>query len=327
MNWKRGATLLALVAAMSVVAAGCGGDDDSTDTTGDAAATTAGAGATTTAGDTGTTTAAAGEWQIGDAWDAGAPPEWADILAAGQEEGVVVVGGFPFLEEAMEEAFERDTGIRLEYVGGDGADISARFAQEAQSGNMTMDLILGGGGELETIYPEGLLASVKDQLILPGVQDGEQWRGGERGWYDNAGEFFFLGSGWVFGYVTVNADLVDPESITVWEDLLRPEFTGQIIAYDPSAIGPGQGAASSMVGSGALSIEFMEDLLVGQEVELVQDNTQVVEALARETHSSGALRPAIADRTLQGRGLQPRGRQPRRLPRVHLLGLQRHQAR
>ena len=146
MNWKRGATLLALVAAMSVVAAGCGGDDDSTDTTGDAAATTAGparrhrrAGATTTAGDTGTTTGAAGEWQIGDAWDAGAPPEWADILAAGQEEGVVVVGGFPFLEEPMEEAFERDTGIRLEYVGGDGADISARFAQEAQSGNMTMD--------------------------------------------------------------------------------------------------------------------------------------------------------------------------------------------
>ena len=291
MNWKRGATLLALIAALSVVAAACG-DDDSSDTTGDAAATTAVAGATTTAaadatttaGDTGTTSAAA-TWQIGDAWDAGAPPEWAEILAAGQEEGVVVVGGFPFLEEPMEEAFERDTGIRLEYVGGDGADISARFAQEAQSGNMTMDLILGGGGELETIYPEGLLASVKDQLILPGVQDGEQWRGGERGWYDNAGEFFFLGSGWVFGYVTVNADLVDPASITVWEDLLRPEFTGQIIAYDPSAIGPGQGAASSMVGSGALSIEFMEELLIGQEVEFVQDNTQVVEALARETHS------------------------------------------
>jgi ABC-type Fe3+ transport system substrate-binding protein len=242
-------------------------------------------GETVTTSDGGATTTAAQAWQPGDAWDAGAPAEWEGILAAGREEGVVVVGGFPFLEEAMEEAFERDTGIRLDYVGGGGGDISARFEQEARSGNMSMDLILGGGGELETVYPDDLLASVKDQLILPGVQDGPWWYGGARGWYDTAGEYFFLGSAWVFGYITVNADLVDPASITSWEDLLKPEFTGQIIAFDPLAIGAGQGAASAMVGSGAVSLDTLEQLLVDQEMDFVEDNTQVVEALARETHS------------------------------------------
>ncbi len=105
-------------------------------------------------------------------WDEGAPAEWQDILTKGQEEGSVVVAGFPYLADPMGEGFEADTGIKLEFIGGDGSANSARFEQEARAGNMTIDILLGGGRELQTLLPEGLLEPVKPQMILPSVQDG-----------------------------------------------------------------------------------------------------------------------------------------------------------
>jgi ABC-type Fe3+ transport system substrate-binding protein len=289
----RASTLLVVASAVALVAAACGGDDDDSD---EATATTA---------EQPDATGEAGTWEPGAAWDAGAPPEWDDILTAARDEGEVVVGGFPFLEEPMEEAFERDTGIRLEYLGGDGGEISARLEQETRAGNPTLDLILGGGTELETLLPDDLLADIKTQMILPGVQDGSWWRNGESQWYDNAGRHLLEGSGWVFGYVVVNADEVDPDSIASWDDLLEPEFTGKIIAYDPSVQGPGAGAATAM-GVGGPGLDFLEELFVGQEVELVQDNQQVIEAVARGTHPVGlfALQSQIEDFREEGFNLE-----------------------
>jgi ABC-type Fe3+ transport system substrate-binding protein len=218
-------------------------------------------------------------------WDDGAPAEWEDILAAGQDEGSVVVAGFPFLAEPMAEAFERDTGIKLEFIGGDGSANSARFEQEARAGNMTIDILLGGGRELQTLLPEGLLEPVKPQMILPSVQDGPQWRTGATKWYDTAGEYLFQGAGYVFGWIVVNADEIDPESIKTWDDLLKPEFKDKIIAYDPTTNGPGQGATGFM--GSQRGIDYLEDLYIGQNVEFVQDNDQLIESVARATKPIG----------------------------------------
>ncbi|MDX1747986.1 MAG: extracellular solute-binding protein, partial [Halobacteriales archaeon] len=213
------------------------------------------------------------------------PDEWFEILAAGQEEGVVVVAGFPFLADAMAAQFEADTGIRLEWLGGDGSENSARLEQEARAGNVTIDILLGGGRELQTLLPDGLLQSVKDQMILPSVQDGPWWRDGHRHWYDSAGEFLFQGAGWVFGWVTVNADVIDPSDIRVWDDLLKPEFANQIIAYDPTTNGPGQGATGFM--GARRGPEYLEQLYIGQNVEFVRDNGALMEAVARGTKPIG----------------------------------------
>ncbi|MEX2375206.1 MAG: ABC transporter substrate-binding protein [Dehalococcoidia bacterium] len=230
--------------------------------------------------------AAAGDWEPGDAWDAGAPEEWAEVLQACQEdEGTVVVAGFPFLADAMAEGFEADTGVALEWLGGDGSANSARFEQEARADNLTIDILLGGGRELQTLLPEGLLEPVKPQMILPSVQDGPWWRDGTRHWYDTEQQYLFQGAGWVFGYVTVNADEIDPDSITVWDDLLKPEFEGQIIAYDPSTNGPGQGATGFM--GARRGSDYLEELYIGQDVEFVQDNDQLIEAVARGTNPIG----------------------------------------
>jgi ABC-type Fe3+ transport system substrate-binding protein len=260
-------TALAGAAALFLTLTACGAGDDGQE------------------GDNAQAAAPSGGSESGCDWDADAPSEWADILEAGQEEGSVVVAGFPYLAEPMAEAFKRDTGIDLEYIGGDGSANSARFEQEARAGNMTIDILLGGGRELQTLLPEGLLEPVKPQMILPSVQDGDQWRGGAKKWYDGDGEYLFQGAGYVFGWIVVNADEVEPDSIKVWDDLLKPEFKGQIIAYDPTTNGPGQGATGFM--GSQRGAEYLEDLYIGQDVEFVQDNDQLIESVARGTNPIG----------------------------------------
>lgn len=277
--------LLAGFVAGALLLTACGGSEDASgDTTAEPSEESTEP-TTETEDDDGDSGAEAGAWEPGDAWDAGAPDEWAGIVAAGQEEGSVVVAGFPFLADAMGEAFQEDTGIQLEWLGGDGSDNSARLEQEARAGNVTIDILLGGGRELQTLLPDGLLEPVKPQMILPSVQDGPWWRDGARHWYDTDQQYLFQGAGWVFGYITVNADEIDPSSITVWDDLLKPEFKGKIIAYDPSTNGPGQGATGFM--GARRGSEYLQDLYIGQEVEFVQDNGQLIEAVARGTHPVG----------------------------------------
>lgn len=286
MRRRRWIIALSLVAALAMVAAACGDDDEPQATT--PPATTAQPTPTTAQPEP--TTAAPPEcvWEAGDAWDDCAPPEWDTILEAARSEGPVVVGGFPFLGDAMKEAFEADTGLTLEWFGAGGGEVSARLEQEVRAGSLTIDLILGGGTEVETLHPDGLLANIGEQMILPSVQDGPWWRDGERRWYDDDKSYLLEGSGWVFGYIVVNADEIDPASITSWQDLLKPEFSGKIVAYDPVAQGPGQGAAVGMVGDpNGLGLDYVVQLFTTQDVQFSQDNTQVVELVARGTRPVG----------------------------------------
>src|SRR6266700_8313925 len=60
-------------------------------------------------------------------WQAGAPAEWTRVLEAARKEGQVTVAGFPLLAEKMSAAFKRDTGIQLNFLGGNTGDQSARL--------------------------------------------------------------------------------------------------------------------------------------------------------------------------------------------------------
>jgi ABC-type Fe3+ transport system substrate-binding protein len=287
MNRRALVRMIALLLALSLVAVACG-DDDADDAapaddpaTDDPAADEEDDAEEPDAEDGEADDAEAGD-DAEDDWQAGGGEEWEAVLEAGREEGTVTVAGFPFLADAMAEAFERDTGIALEWVGGSGAENSARMEQEAQAGDLTIDLLLGGGGELITLKPEGLLEPLAPQLILPGVTDGENWEDGQLTWYDDEEQYLLVTAQYIFGWPIVNADEIDPSEIQTWDDLLKPEFEGQIAAYDPTSPGPGQGATGFMVSE--LGLDYLEELFIGQDVTFTTDNSQLVEWVARGTY-------------------------------------------
>jgi iron(III) transport system substrate-binding protein len=215
-------------------------------------------------------------------WQAGAPPKWAEIMKAARAEGELTVAAFPLLADKMTAAFARDTGgVRINFLGGKTFERSARLEAEARAKNMTIDVLIGGGQELGFMMHNGLLNPVAPQLMLPGVAP-KNFRGGELGWMDDAHKYNLIGAEYVFGWLIVNTDVVDPAEIKSWKTLLDPKFRGKIAAFDPRSPGPGQGATAWIYR--AFGIDFIKDLFLGQKVTYTVDNRGLVEGVVRGTY-------------------------------------------
>jgi hypothetical protein len=55
-----------------------------------------------------------------------------------------VVAGSPDMGKPMTEGFQRDTGLKLVFFGGNQRDISSRVEREVRSKSLTIDIVIGG---------------------------------------------------------------------------------------------------------------------------------------------------------------------------------------
>jgi len=214
-----------------------------------------------------------------DDWQAGAPPEWGRVLKAAQAEGQITVAGQPALADRMAAGFKRDTGITLNFLGGKPQQLGVRFEQEVRAKSLTIDVLIGGGQEL-VLIPEGLLQPLRPQLLLPGVAP-EHFRDGKHVWMDKAGKYLLQGANYVFGWLIVDKNVVKPEELKSWKDLLDPKFRGRIASFDLSGPGPGQGAATWI--SATFGIDYIKALFLGQQVKFTSDTRALVEGVVRGT--------------------------------------------
>jgi ABC-type Fe3+ transport system substrate-binding protein len=223
------------------------------------------------------------------------PAEWTRLLEAGRREGKVVVIGppFPNLREAYTQEFPKDTGIQLEYLGVPQAEITVRAEREAASGQPTIDAIIGGGSELFTMVPKGLLEPIKPVLVLPEVLDATAWKG-DKGvkWMDEQQQLMPIGSNWVMTDLFVNTQQVPPGSIRSWNDLLDPKWKGKMIAHDPATTGSGAAVGRYLLHK--FGEQFVVDLFVGQQPVITNDSRQVSEGVARGTYPIG-MGSAVVD--------------------------------
>ena len=80
----------------------------------------------------------------------------------------------------------------------------------------------------------------------------------------------------------VNRDIVKPEQITSWKDLLKPEWKGKIGGFDPRIGGAGQAVGRYLIEK--FGEEFVVKLYQGQQVTLTREHRQVAEWAARGTY-------------------------------------------
>ena len=213
-------------------------------------------------------------------WQSGASADWERVLAAARTEGKVTVAAFPALGEKMSAAFKRDTGIQLDFLASNAAEQSARLEAEARAKNLTIDILIGGGRELGAMMRDGLLEPIAPQLLLPGVGP-MNFRRGKLKWMDSSSRYLLQGAEYVFGWLLVNKDKVDPNAITTWRELLDPKYRGKIASYDLRSPGPGQGSSSWIYAT--FGIEYIKSLFLDQRVRFSTDNRQLVEMVARGT--------------------------------------------
>ena len=227
-----------------------------------------------------------------DDWAAGAGPEWEAALSAARAEGLVVVAGPAQIVEKMATACEKDTGIKIDYLGGSNRDVRTRFGKELAAGVLSIDVRLGGGTEV-SLAGSDVFASQSENLLLPSVSDTANWRGDLIKWVDNANTYMPVPNEYVFGWALVNRDMAPEGAVLTWQDLLKPEFKGKIIAFDPTIPGPGQ-AAFAYLGH-RFGEDYLRQLLVDQKVTVVRQGRQVVESVVLGNYAIalGAVAPHV----------------------------------
>jgi ABC-type Fe3+ transport system substrate-binding protein len=234
-------------------------------------------------------------------WQDGASAEWQNVLAAAKKEGRVVVAGPGELAGPLSEGFKRDTGIEVEFLGGETRDRSSRISREVRAGRVTIDFLFTGSVELPLVK-EGFFDDEKAKLMLPGVTDAKNWNGGALKWVDNTKSHMLQTQEFVSSVPIYDGAAIKPGELTTWDQLLDKKYKGKLVAYDPRSGGPGAQIAGYV---GAVKgIEFLKSLYVGQEMIYSQSSRQMTEWIARGTYRVGFGIPSADYLTLTKAGIK-----------------------
>lgn len=213
---------------------------------------------------------------------------WDQIVSAAREEGVLTVYGGPSARRALHEPFQRAfPNIRLDGVYGPGNELVARVVSERQAGRYIPDVLVGPGTSgLTALKPIGALAPAERMLVLPEVLDLSAWFENRLWWADAEEPYTTLSfQGSVQSIVSYNTQMVDPNELRSYWDLLSPKWKGQMIAIDIRTFGPG--TVPSRFIYQTLGPTFLRRLLTETDLTLGSDQRQLVDWLAQGRYPLG----------------------------------------
>ncbi len=207
--------------------------------------------------------------------------EWEKVVRRAKSEGKVVVSLPPSAElrRRLEEAFERRfTGIDLEPALDMGAKNIRRMIDESRAGVRYFDVHVGGAsGMITGLVPAGVVVPLEPYMLLPEVSDPKSWWGGHI-YTDEAKRFVYSFSAYLSQNLYRNTNLVNPEEIRSYDDLLNPKWKGKIGFLDPRKPGPGDATWSYMWD---VKGEDYLRRLVQQDLQLTSNVRSLGESLAK----------------------------------------------
>lgn len=207
------------------------------------------------------------------AWQA----EWDKVIEAGKKEGKVVVSlpASAELRKGLEDGFKKRFGIEVETVVARGASAVRKIVEESRAGIRYFDVHLGGSESIVTgMLPEGILDPIEPWMVLPEVKDPKNWWGAHI-WVDNAKRYVYSFLAYQTENIWYNADLMKPEEVRSFDDLLLPKWLGKIGYLDPRTPGSGASFWSYMwylKGEGYLKKLVDQKMLISRDQRLLAEN-------------------------------------------------------
>lgn len=224
--------------------------------------------------------------------------KWDDLTAEARKEGRVVIyaGAInPNVRRDMTLALENKFGLQTEFVSGRGAEMVARYLREREANISAADvLIVGHTSHIGILKPRGLLASMEPLIVLPEITDPAAWPDRKLPFLEKEGKIIPLAPS--FGpFVAINTEMVKKSDIQSYRDLLKPQWKGKIVLFDPTITGNGHNWVAFMLffvydteqGKAYLRQLTQQDLFITRDARLQ------MEWLARGKYTI-ALAPTIA---------------------------------
>jgi len=174
----------------------------------------------------------------------GSAAEWERIVAAAKKEGKLVAGipASAELRKQIEATFKsKYPGIEVELSASRGPQNIRKIADEYQAGVRNFDLSIGGTDTmLYGLVEPGIAEPFGSYMVLPEVRDPKQWWGGHI-WGDNVGtkRFNYSFQAYTSDNLWYNTELLKPEEIRSYDDLLQPKWKGKVGLLDPRNPGAG----------------------------------------------------------------------------------------
>lgn len=209
--------------------------------------------------------------------------DWGKSLSLGKKEQKVVIyytGGGELVTD-VSRAFKEKYGMDAEWLVVRSQELISRVMLERRGGLYVPDLVMAGGDTLLELGRQGVLEPLEPSLILPQVTDRESWLGGSLYFIDREHKVFPFRSR-TGSTILINSELVRPEELKSYRNLLEPRWKGKIVVNDPSVGGAGN------VFVAALYVLMGEDFLrelAKQEPIITRDQRQQVEWVARGKYS------------------------------------------
>ncbi len=164
---------------------------------------------------------------------------WDNVVAAAKKEGTVVWYGDASgkAREVIAQAMNDKYGIKVEVLAGKGTEVTARVLKERSAGIYIPDVITGGS-ELAALRDAGAFEVMDPLIIIPEALDPKVWPDGKPHFLDKQHTAVEL-TYYYQSHLLVNTDLVKPGQLASQQELLKPEWKGKIVLYDPTTAGTG----------------------------------------------------------------------------------------
>jgi iron(III) transport system substrate-binding protein len=213
---------------------------------------------------------------------------WDELVQTAKKEGELVVflgrAGSRQLRDAFP-AFQQKFGIKVTQVAGSGNENADKVLAERDTGIYTADIWMGGLTTINTrLLPKKAFDPIEPQFMLPEVKDKAGFMKGQYWWGDPDKKYTFLFSASPSPLISYNTNLVKPEELTSFYDLLDPKWKGKMVSRDPTSAGTG-GNTAYFYFHPQLGKEFLRRLYTEQDVTIVEDARQAAEWLALGKYS------------------------------------------
>jgi iron(III) transport system substrate-binding protein len=210
--------------------------------------------------------------------------DWEKTVAAAEKEGQVTVYGPPGIEYqnalgVFQNAYPK---IKLVYVPGSGSSNSQRLLAERRADRYLGDVFVGGSGTLVLVlFNGGILDPITPAIVLPENTDQSLWFRDKHLYADSKGQYVFMMQGNInTALAAYNTKLFKPEGIKSHWDVIKPQWKGKVVAYDPRARGHIQ-TIRSVYYNPKLGGEFIRKLFTELDVTVSRDQRQMIDWLAQ----------------------------------------------